>query len=57
MAIGFSLMAIGLLLYFISIGSNALGLQSSFPMSHLMSTYFFGGIGCDVAGAYLVIRH
>ncbi|MEO9295302.1 MAG: hypothetical protein ABI347_06855 [Nitrososphaera sp.] len=57
LSLGFAMMGIGLLLYLISVGTPVFGLQnSSIILPNLISIYFFGGIACNVAGAYIVIK-
>jgi hypothetical protein len=55
LSLGFAMMGIGLLLYLISVGTNVFGLQNSI-LPKLIGVYFFGGIACNVAGAYIVIK-
>lgn len=55
LSLGFAMMGVGLLLYLLSVGSNVFGLQNS-TVPNLFSMYFFVGIACNVAGAYIVIR-
>ncbi len=56
LAIGFALMGFGLLLYLVSVGSNAFGIRTALTLPILLNVYFFAGITFNVAGAYLVIR-
>ena len=40
LAIGFALMGFGLLLYLVSVGSNAFGIRTALTLSLLLSVYF-----------------
>ena len=56
LSLGFAMMSIGFLLYLLSMGSNVFGLQNSMA-PNLVGMYFFVGVACNVASAYIVIRH
>jgi hypothetical protein len=55
-ALGFAMMGLGLLLYLLSVGSNAFGIRTAFTMPLMLNIYFFAGIAFNLAGAYIVIR-
>jgi hypothetical protein len=48
-------MGLGLLLYLVSVGSNAFGIRTALTLPLLLNVYFFAGITFNVVGAYLVI--
>ena len=56
LVIGFTLMGLGVLLYLVSVGSNAFGIRTALTLPLLLIVYFFAGITFNVVGAYLVIR-